>query len=148
MPSAQVAMSDARPTAPPRRLGDAGRTAFAWCLLALADASVVVLGFDRFYRTVRRWPVLGSAATDRGERVASACAAVERARTWYFKHAWCLQSAAAAVCYLRLRGVHAELVIGVRKVPFMAHAWAEVDGRPVNNLEPRMESIYRVIARC
>jgi hypothetical protein len=149
MASAHAAVPVARPAAASRSAGGALRTVLAWCLLALADAAVGLLGFDRFYRLVRRWPTLGSAAPQRREeRVEAACAAVERARTWYFKHAWCLQSAAAAVFYLRLVGVRAELVIAVRRIPFLAHAWAEVDGRPVNNLEPRMDAIYRVIARC
>ena len=42
---------------------------------------------------------------------------------------------------LARRGVYATVVIGVRPEPtFAAHAWVEVDGRP---LLPDDESIYR-----
>jgi Transglutaminase-like superfamily len=130
-------------------LAGGAATALAWLTLALADAAVGVLGFDRFYRMIRRWPTLGTCpAAERETRTRAACAAVERARTWYLRPAWCLRTAAAAVCCMRLRGVRAELVIGVRRTPFLAHAWAEVDGRAVNNLEAGMDSIYRVITRC
>jgi hypothetical protein len=128
---------------------DALRTLGAWCLLALVDAALKVLGFDRFYRMMRAWPTLGAApAAARTARVRRLTAAVNRARTYYFKRAWCLQSAAAAVCLLRLRGVGAELVIGVRKFPFYAHAWTEVDGAVVNNHQSNMATLYSVIARC
>jgi len=121
----------------------------AWGLLVLVDVALKVAGFDRFYRMVRAWPTRGAApAAQRHDRSAKAVAAVYRARTWYFKRAWCLQSAAATVCLLRLRGVDATLVIGVRKIPFSAHAWTEVDGVAVNNLHPETAPLYRVITRC
>jgi hypothetical protein len=140
-PRARAAAADAAP-APFAAL-------FAWGLLVWVDVALKVLGFDRFYRMVRAWPCLG--ATPDGERLRRArltCAAVDRARTYYFKRAWCLQSAAAAVCFLRLRGIPAELVIAVRKIPFSAHAWAELDGVALNNRQEGMETLYRVITRC
>src|SRR5215213_2080876 len=119
MPQAEAAA-----LAAPRPAAAALRTLFAWCLLALADVALKLLGFDRFYRMMRAWPTLGTAdGAARAARTVRLPAAVNRARTYYFKRAWCLQSAAAAVCLLRLCGVRAELVIGVRKLPFYAHAW-------------------------
>jgi hypothetical protein len=131
----------------------AGRSPFAtlsaWGLLVLVDAALNLLGFDRFYRMIRAWPTVRpgrpQANTARAARI---CAAVDRARTFYVKRAWCLQSAAAAVCFLRLSGIPAELVIGVRKIPFSAHAWAELDGVVLNNREEGMATLYQVITRC
>jgi transglutaminase superfamily protein len=34
---------------------------------------------------------------------------------------------------LRARGVVARLLIGYRPVPFLSHAWVEVEGRVVND---------------
>jgi len=121
---------------------------WAWCLLALLDVVLKIAGFNQFYRMIRVWPTIGktplAARHDRGRE---GCNAVERARTYYFKRAFCLQAAAAAVCLLRCRGIPAELVIGVRKLPFYAHAWAELDGQVMINARPELETLYRVIAR-
>jgi hypothetical protein len=65
----------------------------------------------------------------------------------YLKHARCLQSAAVATCLLRLRGVAADLVIGVRRMPFTAHAWVEVDQTIVMNGRSNTRSLYTVIDR-
>jgi hypothetical protein len=128
---------------------EAAQVLCAWCLLALTDLALKLAGFPRFYMMMESWPTVRAAPPGtRPERTRETCVAVDRARTYYFKRAWCLQSAAAAVCFLRLRGVGAELVIGVRKIPFYAHAWAEVDGAVVNNALPEMRTQYSVIARC
>lgn len=128
--------------------GDLLSTVRAWCMLALVDVMLKLAGFDRFYRMIARWPTVGSAGAPGEDRINATRAAIHRARTYYFKRAWCLQSAAAAVCCLRLDGVRAELVIGVRKMPFFAHAWVEVGGAVVLNEESDMRTAYRVIARC
>lgn len=121
----------------------------AWCLLALIDLALKFAGFRRFYRMIRSWPIVGAVPADaRPELIRQTCAAMRSARPYYFRRARCLQSAAATVCFLRLRGIHAELVIGVRKIPFYAHAWVEVAGRVVINVRPALASHYTVIARC
>jgi hypothetical protein len=48
---------------------------------------------------------------------------------------------------MRLRGWPAELVLGVRRMPFAAHAWVEVRGRVVND-DPRVQRQYSVLERC
>ena len=55
------------------------------------------------------------------------------AATAYFKRTWCLQRSAACVLLLRLQGFPANLVFGVRTFPFEAHAWAELEGRVIND---------------
>lgn len=120
----------------------------AWWLLVLVDVVLRAGGFHRFYRMMQRWPTLREAPAEiRARRMADSCIAVTRARTYYFKHAWCLQRSAAAVCFMRLRGVPAEVVIGVRKIPFYAHAWAEVDGVVVND-QPAVRTMYPEMVRC
>lgn len=120
----------------------------AFALLALVDLSLKLAGFNHFYRMMSAWRTIGTApAVARMERAKQSTTAVNRARTYYLKHAWCLQRAAAAVCLMRLRGVAAELVIGVQKFPFYAHAWAEVDGVVVNDA-PTVKTVYVEIVRC
>lgn len=118
---------------------------FAFLTLALVDAVIRVAGFKGFHRLVRRWPT--RTRKSRPDAVRSTCLAVERAATYYFKRAWCLQRSATAVCLLRLRGVKALLTIGVRKFPFQAHAWVEVEGRVVND-SPGVQQEYTVLERC
>lgn len=110
------------------------------------DLVLKVAGFDRFHRFVRRVPTLRAGARSH-ERAAALCRAVDRAAGFYFKRAWCLQRSAAATCLLRLHGYPAELVIGVRRMPFMAHAWVEVDGAVVND-DPHVQKIHTAIERC
>lgn len=146
--------AEARAGTLPARLASAPRVpalrvAFAWWLLVLVDVALKLTGFQRFYRLIARWPTVGRvAAADRLRVARETSAAVDRAKVYYFKRAWCLQTAAAAVCFMRLRGVDAELVLGVRKIPFYAHAWAEVDGEIVNNAEPRLQPHLAEITRC
>jgi Transglutaminase-like superfamily/Coenzyme PQQ synthesis protein D (PqqD) len=75
------------------------------------------------------------------EIVGEVCSAIEEACVWYPRKALCLQRSAVTTCLLRRRGVAARLVLGVRPVPLMAHAWVEVDGRPVNDW-PKVGAFY------
>src|SRR5262245_24628381 len=124
------------------------QTVAAWMLLLAVDVVEKTLGFWRVYRvvglapTLRRSPHTSTAAARR------VCGAVDAASVYYFRRVRCLQSAAAAVCLLRLHGIAAELVIGIRRLPFGAHAWVEVDRQVVMNEQPEMGSLYQVIARC
>ncbi|MEU6482662.1 lasso peptide biosynthesis B2 protein [Streptomyces sp. NPDC046887] len=43
----------------------------------------------------------------------------------------CLQRSVATVLLCQLRGVRPDWSTGVRTQPFVAHAWVEVDGKPV-----------------
>lgn len=127
---------------------DAAHALGAWCLLALIDSVMKLAGFARYHRLVRAWPTVGIAsANERPRLLAESCVAVNRARALYIRQVHCLQRAAALVCLLRLRGVRAHLVVGVRKFPFYAHAWAEVDGDVVNDT-PSLRTEYGVILEC
>ncbi|MDA8019529.1 MAG: lasso peptide biosynthesis B2 protein [Thermoanaerobaculia bacterium] len=121
-------------------------TAVAFIVLLVVDVVLKLAGFQRFHGLVERLPVRssGGAGPDAAVRIA---AAVDRASTLYFKRAWCLQRSAAAVCLMRLRGLPADLVIGVRRLPFYAHAWVEIEGVVVND-HPVVQTRFTVLDRC
>ncbi|MFD0415444.1 lasso peptide biosynthesis B2 protein [Streptomyces sp. NPDC127108] len=53
----------------------------------------------------------------------------------------CLQRSVATALLCRMRGVWPDWCTGVRTAPFRAHAWVEVDGRPVG--EPQGQGQFR-----
>lgn len=59
--------------------------------------------------------------------------AVDIASVFYVKRVMCLQRSFAAVRLMRTSGVKAELIIASRPLPFMSHAWVEVDNQIVND---------------
>ncbi len=130
---------------PISRHGVRSSASLAFLALAAADIIVKVAGFNRLYRTVKQWPIAKKGTNDR-ELIASICAAVDKATTYYPKHALCLQRSAVATCLLRRQGVPAEMVIGCRKIPFHSHAWVEVDGEVVND-KKKVPQFYKILAR-
>ena len=118
----------------------------AFLALAMADLIMRFGGFKRLHRTVRSWRV----SEKKGNPVAAihaVCTAVDRAATYYLRHALCLQRSAVITCLLRREGISAEMVIGCRKIPFRGHAWVEVDGQVVSDT-PKVQIHYRVLERC
>ncbi len=120
-----------------------------WCLLALLtlvymDLLLLLARFPRFYRRLELPPrVLRRSPAASPEQIALA---VDRAARFYFKRAWCLQRSAACVLLERRQGYPARLVLGVRVLPFEAHAWAELGGRPINE-QPEVVERYLVLDR-
>jgi len=100
--------------------------------------------FRALHEKVRRCPVQDGNATGARERV---CRAVDLACIWYFKEVECLQRSVVTARLLRKHGIHARLVIGVRHVPFKAHAWVEVEGQVVND-KPYVTELYAILDRC
>jgi len=115
-------------------------------LVFLSMVSVVLpFGSGRLVRLLRAWPVRRVTSTDDPTVEADrATLALNRACRYYPFHVECLHRAAALVCYLRWRGHAATLVIGVKTVPFAAHAWAELDGVIVND-RPGVRDDFTVI---
>lgn len=120
--------------------------AVAYLVLIALDGLIKFGGFRRFHAAIRKFPVRRRARTNE-EAAHRICGAVDRAASYYVKRAWCLQRSAAAVCLLRLAGYPAQLVIGARRTPFYAHAWAEIGGAVVND-EPTVQTYYGVLERC
>ena len=112
---------------------DRWRAAIALLFLSLVSV-VLLFGSGRLVRLLRAWPV--RRLSQREDAVAAAneaALAVNRACRYYPLKTECLHRAAASVCYLRWRGHAANLVIGVKTIPFAAHAWVELDGVVVND---------------
>lgn len=102
--------------------------------------------FAGLHQFVREFP-LSRRHADSSITTQQVCAAVDMACIWYWKQVLCLQRSAATACLLKAHGISAQLVIGVRSVPFQAHAWVEVGGEIVNDRSYLRES-YAVLERC
>jgi hypothetical protein len=102
------------------------------CLLMIAagDIALRVLGFARTMRLAR---FLGS------NREADVADHVIRqtlhniivATALYPGRSKCLEQTVASFVLLRRRGVRVQMRLGVQPYPFFAHAWLEMDGRPL-----------------
>ena len=101
--------------------------------------------FAAIYERVRNTP-LGVPAREK-VTADQICHAVDLAAALYLKPARCLQRSAATACLLKKFGFPAEMVVGVQQIPFLAHAWVELDGRVVND-KPYMSEIYLELSRC
>lgn len=108
----------------------------------------VLSAFCRFrivYSTVKGWKVHGG--TQGSRIIDQVCTAVNYACVWYPKQALCLQRSFVTTCLLRKHGVAAQMVLGAQKLPFKAHAWVEVNGRPINE-RSNVKVTYAVWDRC
>jgi hypothetical protein len=116
--------------------------------LAVSITHVVLkgFGFDRLYRAIARCPTVGKGRAIDRRRIASVHAGIERACRRICRRSYCVQRAATLTVMLRLRGYDAVVVIGVRRPPFEAHAWTEVDGIPVGETREELAG-YTVIHR-
>jgi hypothetical protein len=72
--------------------------------------------------------------------------AVDIASVFYYKRVMCLHRSFAAVRLIRKSGVKADLIIASRPLPFMSHAWVEVDSRIVND-KPGYKRKLQVLER-
>ncbi|MBB6228097.1 hypothetical protein FHS79_002282 [Polymorphobacter multimanifer] len=133
---------------PPAPVADAGialRTGSVAALGAIVATalSLRVRGFGPTYRALaeRRWP----AAVERGGVVAVVgrpFLAAENVILFRRGANDCLVRSLSLYRYLRASGVAATHVIGVRRIPFAAHAWVEVDGQGV--LAPAPQGFARL----
>lgn len=130
----------------PGRLRRARWFVLAWTALAFTDLLLKGLGFHGFYRFIRGRSVRSRRRLDPAELV-GLCSVINSAARYYFKRAWCLQRSAVMTVLLRSQGFPVELVIGVRRLPFMAHAWVEWGGVVIND-DRRVRTFYHVMERC
>jgi hypothetical protein len=115
----------------------------AYSELALFDLYLARREFCALRDRVHNYPTR-SRTPDSIERI---CAAVDTACIWYWKAALCLQRSAVIACLLKRCGLPAELVIGVQRTPFRAHAWVEVRGKVVGDA-PSVRDTYAILDRC
>jgi hypothetical protein len=117
----------------------------AFFALGTTDILLKLVSFSSLYRTVKGWPVNNkNANAETSERVR---AAIITAMTWYPKQAMCLQRSAVTTCLLRSAGVQAEMIIGCQRLPFLVHAWVEVDGEVIND-KAQVQLTHTVLDRC
>jgi len=116
-------------------------------LMALlgTDLLLHILPFSYLHRGVRRFSV-GSPPLEKLRTLRRVCRAVEWAVSAYFKPVQCLQRSAVSTCLLRIGGIPAELVFGVRTFPFEAHAWTEFEGQIIGD-SPANVRRYLVLDR-
>ena len=99
--------------------------------------------FSRIYDRVRLASVQEQTFTP-SHAPEQICHAVDLVCVWHWRPVLCLQRSAAACCLLKTCGFPAKLVIGVRQLPFRAHAWVELDGVIVND-KPYLRTMYAVL---
>jgi hypothetical protein len=80
------------------------------------------------------------------DTIPKVCAAVDRACVLYPKKSLCLQRSAVTACLLKSHGLAAQMIVGIRPIPFLAHAWVEADGAVVNDW-PGVRRFYSSVAR-
>ena len=127
-----------------RNLRELAGLAVAFAGLVAVDLLVKRRGFPGLYRRISSAAV--QARKQDPSRIGEICSAVDRAAALYFKRAWCLQRSATATFLLRRAGFPAEMVIGVQRMPFAAHAWVELGGEVAND-RPGVREAYQVIER-
>lgn len=115
----------------------------AWLMLLYVELAMRVGSLNTIHHLARR-PTMHPRAI---QPASSLCRAIDLACVFYFKQVLCLQRSAATVMMLRRYGWDAAMVIGVRMLPFQAHAWAEIQGEVVND-KPYVRDIYQVLERC
>jgi hypothetical protein len=101
-------------------------------LLLLADLSLRTAGLHRTAGWAERIAALGPARADSQRSTQATAARVALAAAFYPRRALCLEQSLVLFTLLRRGGTPARLRLGVRPLPFLAHAWVEVDGVPVN----------------
>jgi hypothetical protein len=113
--------------------------------LAVLKAALATAGFGRTWRWIRakaqRAPerrVVDTALVARTEYAVAMAAAL------YPGHAACLERSLMLYWHLRRAGVVVTYRMGVQMYPFLAHAWVEYDGVPINDV-PEHVRLFRPI---
>jgi len=108
-------------------------------LLASVRAALLLLGLARTLAFFRRWnrtseheSLAPQAACSRDEEARQVVTALTRAAIFFPARALCLEQSLALYVLLRQRGHRPTLKIGVQPLPFYAHAWVELGGKPLN----------------
>lgn len=104
----------------------------AFLLITMFDAVLRLRGLQRGLALARRLGDAEPAGTWSAEQTEAVGRRVAFAAAFYPRRALCLEQSLALYVMLRKAGAPAVLRIGVRPVPFAAHAWVEIDGQAVN----------------
>lgn len=135
---------DTKPPASPLRVSKR-ETLTAFAGLLAFDLLLKFRGFNSLIDRVEHWPITEPRTTDL-QTCRRVRAMVDRAQMYYPKKAMCLQHSAVLTCLLRRRGVPAEMVLAAQEFPPRGHAWAEVEGEVVNDVQS-VKNSHRVLRR-
>ena len=103
-------------------------------LLIFCDVSLRLLGFARTLRIARF--IGGNRQNDVSpEIIRGTLKHVIVATALYPGRSKCLEQAVATYVLLRRRGGDVQIRLGVQPYPFFAHAWVEMNGRPLTESE-------------
>jgi hypothetical protein len=111
----------------------------AWMILFAADLCLQLLSFPRVERLLMpRRPAAGTGNRDGAEEVVFRCVWATAAAARH--HLWPMRCLPRSLCLRRLlcqAGFSAQLRLGVAKEEgrLVAHAWVELEGRPVGETE-------------
>ena len=111
--------------------------------MAVVDLLIASGKFEALYYTIKYWPVRQITEVPAFENVYDSMLS---ALSWYPKQAMCLQRSAVTTCLLRSNGICAEMIIGSKKLPFLAHAWVEVNGQVVGD-KKSVQELHAVLDR-
>lgn len=109
----------------------------AECLLRVTIVrwALKVAGYERTRQWIER-RIARAAVTGDGD--AQVVAAIEYAVAFgaalFPGRAQCLERSLVLYDYLRCRGITAQMRLGIQRYPFMAHAWVEYRGEPINDV--------------
>lgn len=108
--------------------------------LILFDLLSVFGGFP----TIRKWLARTSIDSRKhgSPTIQEIVEAVDVVGTFYWHQIRCLQRSFAGARLARQSGIGAELVIGTRPVPFLSHAWIEVNGDIVNDYKGYKRKLF------
>lgn len=104
----------------------------AFLLLVLFDAVLRLGGLQRALRLARRLGASERASVWHDDDTNAVAHGVAMAAAFYPRRALCLEQSLALYVALGRAGAPAKLRIGVRPLPFVAHAWVEIDGIAIN----------------
>jgi hypothetical protein len=108
------------------------------------DLTGAMLGFQGVHRGPQ--PRISRRRLSNPELEATVCEALRSVLPFYWKRVRCLQCSVVTARVLRAYGAQADVVIGYRRAPFLAHAWVEVGGRIVND-SPTFQRRLQVLER-
>jgi len=127
------------------RSGTRFLTAKAFLGLLAYDLCHLGRNFPLLYRLIQGWATAPHVPPHNiAERVTQA---VNYACVLYPKRIFCLQRSVITTSLLRSSGIPAQMVLGVQKSPFKAHAWTEVEGQPINERR-NVQRAYLIWERC
>ena len=109
----------------------------AECLLRVTIVrwALKVAGYDRTRQRIERRIARAVVAGDGDPRTVAAVEyAVAMGAALFPGRAQCLERSLVLYDYLRCRGIAAQMRLGIQRYPFMAHAWVEYRGEPINDV--------------